>query len=155
MSKKTKTLSGVSARKYFSGLIAEGRQAGNADGHMLETLTREVAQLRVRLPLPDRGEVVAPKKMDRAKLKPVPAALEAEAPAFDPFAFSVVVALTKEGPEGLSRRLQKIDSAAHLLELARAQHIAVPIEAKTVDALRAALVEGTEKRIAGRRAAAS
>ena len=74
---------------------------------------------------------------------------------FDPFAFSVVVVITKEGRDGLARKLQSVASAADLKSLAKAQHVALPEGDLSADELRAAIVEGALQRIANRKAAAS
>lgn len=76
-------------------------------------------------------------------------------PAFDPYAFSAVVVLTKSGKDGLMKRLAAIDRPEHLRTLADAQHLAVDKSLSSPVELRAAIVKATEKRIANRRAAAS
>jgi hypothetical protein len=79
----------------------------------------------------------------------------AEAP-FDPYAFSVVAVFTQGGRDALMDRLAAIGSPRDLRALARAQHLALSDEqASEPDALREAIVTGTEQRIADRRAAAS
>lgn len=94
-------------------------------------------------------------------LQPVPSApVTARAPAgggraFDPYAFSVVVTLVKKGREALLARLLEIDSAEHLRQLANAQHLGIDPKLSKLDDLRAAIVHGAERRIAGRRAAAT
>ena len=75
---------------------------------------------------------------------------------FDPYAFSVVVTLVKKGREALVARLSEIDSVEDLRQLANAQHLGLdPHIWRRVDDVRQAIVHGAEKRIAGRRAAAS
>ena len=78
-----------------------------------------------------------------------------EAPQFDPFAFSAVSVLARKGREALLARLGEIGSAEHLREFAIAQHIAIDQTLTRSDDLRVAIVTGTERRIAARRAAAS
>ena len=63
--------------------------------------------------------------------------------------------MTKEGREGLARKLQDIAAIDDLKALAKAQHVAVPEGDLTADALRAAIVEGALQRVANRKAAAS
>ncbi len=75
--------------------------------------------------------------------------------AFDPYAFSAVVVLTKTGKDGLLKRLAAIDRAEHLKKLADAQHLAVDASLSSIADLRAAIVKAAEQRIANRRAAAS
>jgi uncharacterized tellurite resistance protein B-like protein len=85
----------------------------------------------------------------------VTAAKPAGPPAFDPFAFSAVSILARKGREALLQRLGEIASADHLREFAMAQHIAIDQDLTDANELRAAIVVGTERRIAARRAAAS
>ena len=159
MGKATKSLSGASQKKYFRDLLGatEGLspETASALGGALE---REIAAVRVRLPIPDRGNKteggrkVKPKSAAKAA---APAGAPADVAAFDPFAFSVVVVVTKEGRDGLIKRLGAIANRDHLLSLAKAQHVAVPDEKAPLDALREAIAEGALQRIANRRAAAS
>ena len=78
-----------------------------------------------------------------------------DAPAFNPYLFSVVVVLAKTGRDGLLKRLADIKSADNLRALAEAQHLAVPSNLKKTDDLRKAIVSATEQRLADRKAAAS
>jgi hypothetical protein len=160
MGKATRSLSGASQKKYFRDLF------GATDGvtpETAETLAgaceREIAQVRVRLPIPERGRKnkAAPKRpAEPARAESPPAAPPGAAePAFDPFAFSVVVVVTKDGREGLAKKLGQIGSIENLKALAKAQHVAVPEGDLTAEALRAAIVEGALQRVANRRAAAS
>ena len=158
MGKATRSLSGASQKKYFRDLI------GSLEGippDAAATLTiaceSEIAQVRVRLPIPERG-----KKGKPAQKPSAPSPTDSVAPpeptpeaGFDPFAFSVVVVLTKEGPEGLTRKLQEIATTADLRALAKAQHVSLPDGDLTAAELRAAIVEGALQRIANRKAAAS
>jgi hypothetical protein len=91
---------------------------------------------------------------------PAPAASEANASSgasapFDPYAFSVVVVLTKTGKDGLMKKLTHIERPEHLRKLAEAQHLAVDTALSSAADLRAAIVKAAEQRIANRRAAAS
>ncbi len=79
----------------------------------------------------------------------------ASALAFDPYAFSVVVVLTKSGKDGLMKRLAAIERPEHLRKLADAQHLAVDGALSSTAELRSAIVKAAEQRIANRRAAAS
>jgi hypothetical protein len=98
----------------------------------------------------------------RAAETPVVPPLRASPPArpssmrpFDPYAFSVVVTLVKKGRDALVARLTEIDNIEDLRQLANAQHLGVDPHLARVDDMRQAIVHGAEKRIAGRRAAAS
>ncbi len=84
-----------------------------------------------------------------------PVAAPATGSQFDPFAFSAVSVLARKGHDALLARLSEIGSAAHLREFAIAQHIAIDQTLTATDELRIAIVKGTERRIAARRAAAS
>lgn len=75
--------------------------------------------------------------------------------AFDPFAFSAVAIMARNGREALIARLGAIAEAAHLRQLAEAQHIAIEPGLTDPAELRLAVVRGVERRIASRRAAAS
>jgi hypothetical protein len=95
-----------------------------------------------------------------AATEPVPAAAPAPAPAetapaFDPFAFSLIVVMRRAGKAGLLDKLATVASVDHLRQIARAQHVGIPDDVTDIDALRAAIVAGTERRIAHREAAAS
>ena len=158
MGKATRSLSGASQKKYFRELFhsADGVSAESA-GVLGDICEREISQVRVRLPIPERG-----RKSRAATTKaadPVAAAASAASdstpPGFDPFAFSVVVVVTKEGREGLARKLEAIASADDLRHLAKAQHVALPDGSLTIDGLRAAIIEGALQRVANRKAAAS
>ena len=96
-------------------------------------------------------EIVAPAA---APQQSPPAEPEPE-PAFDPFTFSAVVVLSRQGKSGLLKRLSAIDDIAHLKQLAEAQHIAFDRSLTDSEALREAILKGAEQRIADRRAAAS
>lgn len=152
MGKATRSLSGASQKKYFRDLI------GSIDGVTAETASaltgaceREIAQVRVRLPIPERGKT---SKAAQKKLGPQTTNSTEPAAAFDPFAFSVVVVVTKEGREGLAQKLASI-GPDDLKSLAKAQHVALPEGDLSTDDLRAAIVEGALQRIANRKAAAS
>ncbi|MEQ1576617.1 MAG: hypothetical protein ABL894_03095 [Hyphomicrobium sp.] len=82
--------------------------------------------------------------------------VEASLPArFDPFAFSAVSVLARKGKDALLARLNDITTAENLREFAIAQHIAIDQTLTKTEDLRIAIVKGTERRIAARRAAAS
>ena len=86
---------------------------------------------------------------------PAPAAPPPPAPQFDPFAFSAVSVLARKGRDALLERLGEIGSAGNLREFAIAQHISIDQNLTQASELRLAIVNGTERRIAARRAAAS
>jgi hypothetical protein len=159
MGKATRSLSGASQKKYVRDLV------GSIDGITPEAAAaltsaceREIAQIRVRLPIPERGKAskfsqrksgAEPARAEHTAASPPPAAT-----GFDPFAFSVVVVVTKEGRDGLAKKLSTI-GPYDLKALAKAQHVALPEGDLSTDDLRAAIVEGALQRIANRKAAAS
>lgn len=157
MGKATRPLSGASQKKYFRDLFqSTDGVAPEAAERLTSACEREIAQIRVRLPIPDRGKKASPaKKRAESAAKPVGTEPPVSDAAFDPFAFSVVVVITKEGRDGLARKLQSVVSDADLKALAKAQHIALPDGELSADELRAAIVEGALQRIANRKAAAS
>ncbi len=87
-----------------------------------------------------------------AKASQVPAKPE---PSFDPYAFSAMVILAKQGREGLAKRLAEIKSVEHLNKLADAQHLGFDRSLTKIDDIRKALLASAEQRLADRRAAAS
>jgi hypothetical protein len=160
MGKATRSLSGASQKKYFRDLVGsiEGIPAEAAEA-LTGACEREISQVRVRLPVPDRGKNAKSRTRKTgaaaAGQESAAAAPPSSEAAFDPFAFSVVVVVTKEGREGLAKRLSAITSGADLRALAKAQHVAIPAGELTDGELRDAIIEGALQRIANRKAAAS
>jgi hypothetical protein len=167
MAKNTKALSGQAAKKYMRDLLkSDPGVSAEATDRLVNTCGDEIAQLRVRLPIPNRNKAqvtpaapsVAPVATATAPKPtappPAPAVATTPAPAFDPFAFSVVVVLTKQGRDGLMAKLATVDSVTDLRAIAKAQHIAIPATG-SADDLRRAIVDGTAARIADRQAASS
>ncbi len=74
---------------------------------------------------------------------------------FNPYLFSAIVVLAKQGRDGLMKRLQEIKSAEHLRAFAEAQHVPVDPSLKRTDDIRKAIVAAAEQRLADRKAAAS
>lgn len=163
MAKNTRPLSGQSQRKYFRDLFrAEAGVTPDAAERLTEACTREIAQIRVRLPMAVRR----PLKVSLADApKPVEAppaaqpaskpAVPADAATFDPHAFSLIVVMRKGGKDALLARLTDVTDVAQLKAIAKAQHVALDGDPQTRDAILEALVAGTERRIAHREAAAS
>ena len=168
MPKATRTLSGASRDKYFRELFAAEPELPHAAAERLaRACAREIAQLRVRDPLPDRSRPPRPRKAKAVAAArhehPDPeqsAAKDADTgavqtPAFDPYAFSLAALLKRNGRKALLARLESIHSAADLHRLAEAQHVAVPADVSDPAELRRAIADGTAQRLADRRAAAS
>ena len=134
---------GDKMRAFFRAHIARETSLDAAAADKLsEALTSAVNRMLV-WDIPAEGPLPAP----ASKTKP--------ASAFDPFAFSLPVVLTKTGRDGLMKRLADIKSTENLKTLAEAQHLAIPPSLKKADELRKAIVTATEQRLADRKAAAS
>lgn len=158
--------------KVFSSV----RVRKNADDSLSET-TPELAgdtpvsgapsALETAPVAPADVEPVAPRPVRKAKKGAPPASQTspAEAPAAppdsepaatDPFAFGLVPVYKREGPNGLAAKLSTIGSAEHLRAMAKAQQIVLARDLRTGDiditALRIAILEAVEKRVADRRA---
>ena len=91
-----------------------------------------------------------PHKNKKRKKKRTP-----PAEAFDPYAFSTVVILARNGPDALMDKLKEIKAPQHLRQLADAQHLGIPPNIVKADELRHAIIKGASQRLADRRAAAS
>ncbi len=137
----------------------EGEVARKAGGG------RSAAGKIASTPPPDAASSIAAKSEKRAasasplegeeKRAPAQPPADAHPAPFDPFAFSAVAVLAKQGRAGLMAKLAGIAAAEHLRAFADAQHLAVDSAIVEPEALRAAILTGAERRIAERRAAAS
>jgi hypothetical protein len=154
MAGKTKALSGPGKDKFLRA-IAE--QAADKSA-LLAALHADVPEIRVRLEVwketlrvKSGGEQVSAKgRPTDAKSAPI-----TDVGAFDPFAFSVVALLTRQGRSAVEAKLAVISAPGDLRALADAQHLAVDQSVIDAQQLRAAIVAGAERRIAERIAAAS
>jgi hypothetical protein len=156
MAKNTKALSGQAARKYLRDLLkSDPGVSTDAAERLVTTCGDEIAQLRVRLPIPARNKpTVAPTLSVAPTAATAPAKAALTVTDFDPFAFSVVVVLTKQGRDGLIAKLATVATVADLRAIAKAQHIAIPATG-SAEELRHAIADGTAARIADRQAASS
>ena len=102
---------------------------------------------------PEKGKPSKATKAEPLAPAPVPAP-EPEKP-FDPYAFSAMVVLAKQGKDALVRRFAEITSVENLKKLADAQHLGFDRSLTKIDDVRKALLAATEQRLADRRAAAS
>lgn len=183
MTKRTKVLSGEAARKYFRALFtADPGQTPASAARLADTCVREIAEMRVRLPLVASRTALLANVAPLAPVEPVPTPAENQPPAaettppqivepppvaeltvgkppaepaFDPFAFSLIVAFRRDGKAALLARLIAIGDAGRLKDIAKAQHVGIPADADSIETLAAAIVAGTERRVAHREAAAS
>ena len=153
MAGKTKALSGPGKDKFLRAIAAEASDKAA----LLEALHTNVPEIRVRLEVWKDTLARHKASVDAAAPKPEAQAAAAQPAAkpFDPYAFSAVALLTKQGRAALETKLSSIASASDLRALADAQHLAVDTSVKDASALRAAIIVGAERRIAERIAAAS
>ena len=150
MAKSTRTLSGQSQRKFFRELFrADPGVAPEAATRLTEACAAEIANVRVRLPL-----VVRRSAKGAVPVAPKVAAGEV-GDDFDPHAFSLVVILRKGGKDGLLSRLAGVGDVAQLRAIAKAQHVAVDPALVDREGILAAIIAGTERRVADRQAAGS
>ena len=101
----------------------------------------------------DAAAAVKPSKSEPAA-EPASAPAEQDKP-FDPYAFSAMVVLAKQGKDALAKRLGEIKSVEHLKQMADAQHLGINRSLSKIEDVRKAVLAATEQRLADRRAAAS
>lgn len=155
---------GPRMRAFFRAIFAaeKGVDAALAE-RLADAATRRINRMLVwdatgADPSPQPAMAAAPSPVShQAVHKTVTEAAvpEGSEPAFDPFEFSVVVMLKRQGRAALRKRLDAIGSADNLRRIADAQHLGVDKAVKSADKLRDAIVSGAEQRLADRRAAAS
>lgn len=156
MAGKTKALSGPGKDKFLRAIAA----AAPDKAALLDSLHSNVPEIRVRLEVwkdtlaRHKSSVDAAAATTEKPVEPAAATTPVAKP-FDPYAFSAVAVLTKQGRAALETRLSSIVSAADLRALADAQHLAVDTGVTDAKALRTAIITGAERRIAERIAAAS
>ena len=151
MTKGTQLWPGDTMRAFFLAHIRRETKLDDAAAEKLTTaLTKAVNRMMVWDTPPPAAPATGPSSGAKSKAGQPP-----DAPAFDPYLFSVVVVLAKTGRDGLLKRLAEIKSADNLRALAEAQHLAIASNLKKTDELRKAIVSATEQRLADRKAAAS
>lgn len=158
MAKNTRPLSGAAQRKFFRDLLrSDAGVSADAADRLTEACSTEIASIRVRLPLVVRKAVKpAVAAAIAAVVAPVAAETAAQANGgFDPHGFSLIVTFRKGGKDALIAKLDEIGDIAKLREIAKAQHVSLDAGLTDRADILAALVEGTERRIAHRQAAAS
>lgn len=161
MAKNTRPLSGAAQRKFFRDLLrSDAGVAADAVDRLTELCSAEIASIRVRLPLvvrkaakPAVATAIAAVKTEVA-VKPVADAKPASG-GFDPHGFSLIVTFRKGGKDALIAKLDEVGEIEKLREIAKAQHVSLDAGLTDRAEILAALVEGTERRIAHRQAAAS
>jgi hypothetical protein len=154
MSKGTQLWPGDKMRSFFSAHIRrETSLDDTAAERLAEALTKAVNRMLV-WDMPDdapRTEQAAGK----GDAAPELAARHARAENFNPYLFSAIVVLAKQGRDGLSKRLQEIKTVENLRAFAEAQHVPVDAKLRRLDDIRKAIVAAAEQRLADRKAAAS
>lgn len=164
MRKATRKISGPQMERFFRHYFA---QEPGLEPPVAEALARRSVatfssvQVRKEIALGGRSVVrrVAARPVPQSAAPEMPVAeLQAPGVAFDPYAFGLVPTLQREGRAGLLAKLGTVAGVDQLRQMARAQQISLAAELRTgtvdSDALRSAIADAVEKRIADRRAAA-
>jgi len=137
-------------RSFFRAHIRRETSLDDAAAERLaEALTKAVNRMLVWDIPTDAPHAEAP---DAAAASP---SRHARAENFNPYLFSAIVVLAKQGRDGLIKRLQEIKSADHLRAFAEAQHVPVDAKLRRLEDIRKAIVVAAEQRLADRKAAAS
>lgn len=153
MSKGTQLWPGDKMRSFFSAHIRRETSLDDAAAERLaEALTKAVNRMLV-WNMPD--DVPRTDKAAGNAAAPELAARHARAENFNPYLFSAIVVLAKQGRDGLSKRLQEIKTVENLRAFAEAQHVPVDAKLRRLDDIRKAIVAAAEQRLADRKAAAS
>lgn len=172
-------------RYFRNLFAAEPELPPAAADRLTEVCAQEITQVRIRLPVskqtadapeaaehldtavePEISSADAAQQPHSDPLEPNPESAETREqvsegaappppPSFDPYAFSLLALLKRNGRDALLARLGEIGSRDDLRKLAEAQHIALPPDIEGLPAIRDAIADGTERRLADRRAAAS
>ena len=156
MAKNTRPLSGQSQKKYFRELFrSDPGVSPEAAQRLTDLCTAEIAQIRIRLPLAVRRPLKSAEGAKPAPAEPDISAASSVTPPFDPHAFSLIVELRQSGKDGLATKLATVLSDDQLRLIAKSQHVALEAGVSERPALIAAIIAGTERRLAHRQAAAS
>jgi hypothetical protein len=150
MSKGTQLWPGDKMRSFFSAYI---RRETSLDDAAVERLSAALTKAVNRMLVWEMPEDGAP-AVDAEK-PAVATTPKAQAEPFNPYRFSALVVLAKQGRGGLLKRLQEIKSAENLRAFAEAQHVPVDAKVKKMDDIRKAIIAAVEQRLADRKAAAS
>jgi hypothetical protein len=150
MSKGTQLWPGDRMRSFFRAHVRRETSLDDAAAERLaEALTKAVNRMLV-WEIPDEAP-----RAETPDLAAKEKARHARAENFNPYLFSAIVVLAKQGRDGLIKRLQEIKSAEHLRAFAEAQHVPVDAKLRRLDDIRKAIVAAAERRLADRKAAAS
>ena len=157
MARTTKQLSGGGKDKFLRGLIADAQLPAEAALQLADAMCGAIADIRVRRDawedkLYSSAIEHNPAATHTSPAEPLP---DAKATLFDPFVFSALAILTKNGRAALTERLTTIGNVTDLKAFAKAQHLALDATLSEPNAIREAIVTATEARLLERRAAAS
>ncbi|MCB1505885.1 MAG: hypothetical protein KDJ47_12990 [Hyphomicrobiaceae bacterium] len=132
------------------------------DAHQADRIAERLGKRIARMLVWDASgsELTGPSAAQISEVEAAPAPPQAREEdagekAFDPFAFSVVVILKRQGRTAVMKRLEAITSIEQLHKIASAQHLGIDKSITAPGELREAIVMGAEQRLADRRAAAS
>ncbi|MBA2127075.1 hypothetical protein DLM45_12715 [Hyphomicrobium methylovorum] len=147
---------GDAMRSFFRAHIRRETSLDDAAAERLATaLTKAVNRMLVwDMPSIDEVPEKAPASR-RASATQSESDSSSPREGFNPYLFSAIVVLAKQGRDGLFKRLQEIKTAENLRAFAEAQHVPVEKSVKRVDDIRKAIVAAAEQRLADRKAAAS
>lgn len=169
MTKGVQLWPGDSMRAFYRRHIARETQIDAASAERLvEALTKATNRMLVwEMPTepPPAAAAVSSKATktagEKGKTSGAPksaeaagAPIEPEKP-FDPYAFSAMSVLMKQGKDALAKKLADIKTVEHLRKFADAQHLGFDRSLTKTEDVRKALLAATEQRLADRRAAAS
>jgi hypothetical protein len=160
MAAHTKALSGGGKDKVVRRILASVDDVPEDLSEALETRFCEtISSLRIRREIYDNLPDGRRSGATMASAAPVSATSATPAavatPAFDPFAFSAVAVIARQGEAGLRAELAGVLTVSDLQALATAQHLGVDPALSDIVALRDAIVAGAARRLAERKAAAS
>lgn len=163
MHKSRRALSGGAKDMYLARAIAEqpGLDAATALS-LARRLTEDIALVALKRPV----RLSEPRSEPETEHQPGAVAMmavvdselaetSAAAVEFDPYSPNVIVVFRTHGREALLEALSAIDDTANLRLLAREQQLSLAVDLDDAAAIRAAIIEAAERRIANRRAAAS
>jgi hypothetical protein len=153
MSKGTQLWPGDKMRGFFRAHIRRETALDEAATERLATALAKAVNRMLVWEIPGGGSDVP--GVEKTEITAKAAKRHARAENFNPYLFSVIVVLAKQGRDGLMKRLQEIKSAENLRAFAEAQHVPIQPSVKRVDDIRKAIVAAAEQRLADRKAAAS
>jgi hypothetical protein len=148
MARSVKSLSGADKNAYIARVVRDELGAEHALAEkVVDRLGEEVTRLWVKV-----EALIDETASSRDPGSPEPAIGHDE---FDPFRPNVVVELRRHGREGAMAALSSIQAVDQLKRLAREQQLGIDPALRHPEDVRLAILAAAERRVAGRRAAAS